>query len=192
MNRSNDGEMQRYRVRSTNLFALAAGVLLAATMAACGGGDAGDDSTAGAEQAQPAAGSSSGTNDPCALVTAAEAEQVLAGRPDAERPSELNNDYVAACRYVAPRGESVVVLAVKVSRQSGRVGFENAKRMEELGIQIQPVSGVGDEAFWVEDQLQPRFGTLYVLRDTTYLDIGGDVQLEQVRPLALRALERLR
>jgi len=191
MNGRNDGEMQRFRVRSADLLALGAALLLAAAAAACGGGDDSAGSDSSAEQAQPAAGTTA-ANDPCALVTAAEAEQVLAAPAEAERPPEANNDYMATCRYVAPRGESVVVLTVSVSRQSGRVGFENAKRMGEGGIQIQPVSGLGDEAFWAVDVIQPQFGTLFVLQDSTYLDIGGDVQLEQVRPLALRALERLR
>jgi hypothetical protein len=156
-------------------------------MAACGGGDrsAADASMARAEQAQPTGG---GENDPCALVTAGEAEQVLAAPPEAERPSESNNDYLATCRYVAPRGQGVAVLAVSVSRQNGPAGFENAKRMEEAGFKIQPVAGVGANAFWVGDPLH----TLYVLHDTVYLDIGGDLQLEQARALALQAVERLR
>jgi hypothetical protein len=161
-------------------------------LAACGGDGPGDAPGSDSRQAQPAAETAGTANDPCALVTRAEAAQVLDAEPEEERPSELNNDYLAGCRYVAPRGESVAVLAVKVSRQNGPIGFENARRMEELGIEIQPVTGVGDDAFWVDDEILAPAGTLYVLQDTVYLDIGGDVRLEQVRSLALRALERLR
>ena len=167
------------------------GLLIPSLLAACGGDAPGDDSVARAPEIRSAEASRA-ANDPCALVTRAEAAQALGAEPGEERPSELNNDYMAGCRYVAPRGESVAVLAVKVSRQNGPIGFENARRMEELGIEIQPVSGVGDAAFWVEDEILAPSGTLYVLQDTTYLDIGGDVRLEQVRPLAMRALERLR
>lgn len=155
--------------------------------AACGGGDDAADDQARAEQG-PAGGTERAQMDPCALVTATDAEQVLGAPPETERPSEANNEYLATCRYVAPRGESVAVLSVMVSRQNGRYGFENARRMEEEGIRIEPVSGVGDDAFWVGDPLH----TLYVLADTMYVSIGGDVQLEQARPLALQSIERLR
>lgn len=168
------------------------GLCILTAPAACGGDGPGDAPGSDARQARSPAEASGGANDPCALVTRAEAAEVLGAEPEEERPSELNNDYLAGCRYVAPRGGSVAVLVVKVSRQNGPIGFENARRMEELGIEIQPVTGVGDDAFWVEDEMLAPAGTLYLLRDTIYLDIGGDVRLEEVRPLALRALERLR
>lgn len=168
------------------LFCLA-GLFL--TSACAGGGASSNEAaTPRGEQVQPPAEMVRRENDPCVLVTSAEAEQLLAALVETERPSELNNEYLAGCRYVAPRGESVAVLVVKVSRKSGAVGFQNAKQMEELGMEIQQVPGVGDDAFWVGDPLH----TLYVLQDTVYLDIGGDVQLEQVRPHALTALQRLR
>jgi hypothetical protein len=142
-----------------------------------------------ADSASSAAANQTGADiDPCQLVTRAEAEQALAAAPDAERPSEANNEYLATCRYVAPRGEGVVVLAVSVSRQNGKVGFQNARRMEEEGFKIQSMSGLGDDAFWVADPLH----TLYVLEGDTYLSLGGDVQLEQATPLARQALQRLR
>ena len=64
--------------------------------------------------------------------------------------------------------------------------------MGEMGVELQPVSGMGNEAFWVDSPVRPPFGTLHVLQDTTYLHVGGDVRLEQAKPLVLRALERLR
>ena len=156
--------------------------------AACGGGDSPDDAALARPEQAEQAGAVRAEVDPCALVTSAEAEQVLGAPPEAERPAEANNEYLATCRYVAPRGDGLAVLAVMVSRQNGRYGFDNARRMEEEGIRIEPVSGIGDEAFWVGDPLH----TLYVLQDTTYVSIGGDVELEQARPLAVRSVERLR
>jgi hypothetical protein len=63
----------------------------------------------------------------------------LAAPAEAERPSEANNEYLATCRYIAQRGEGPGVLVVGVSRKNGPVGFANAKRMEELGVELQPV-----------------------------------------------------
>lgn len=176
------------RIRQNRLLTTI-GWLLAVALSACSGGGSSDEaSRPRAEDSQATGATASGGHDPCVLVTGAEAEQVLGGPVETERPAEANNEYLATCRYVAMRGAGVAVLVVKVSRQSGTAGFQNARRMGEEGIAIQPVSGVGDDAFWVADPLH----TLYVLQDTTYLDIGGDVQLEEVRPLALNALQRLR
>ena len=55
--------------------------------------------------------------------------------------------------------------AASVSRQNGRYAFGNARRMEEEGMRIEPVSGVGDDAFWVGDPLH----TLYFLDHTMYV-----------------------
>ncbi len=156
------------------------------TAAACGGDDRSTDDGSILRAAQTVDEDSGREIDPCRLVTRVEAEEVLANPAEVERPREANNEYLATCRYVAPRGRSVAVLAVTVSRKNGQMGFENARRMEEEGVPIQRVSGVGDHAFWVGDPLN----ALYTLRDTVYLQIGGDLTVEQARSLALRALER--
>ena len=173
--------------RAIRRAAILVGLSILSPISACGGGEAAEEgATVVVESSEPAPDSEE--NDPCALVTGAEADEVLAAAAEMERPPEANNEYLATCSYVAPRGAGVAVLVVKVSRKSGTAGFENARRMDEAGFELQPVSGVGDQALWVGDPLN----TLYVLSDTVYLDVGGDVQLEQARTLALRAVERLR
>lgn len=78
------------------------------------------------------------------------------------------------------------MLMVGLSRQSGTVLFENAKRMDEEGAAVEPVSGIGEDAVWVDD-LQ----TLYVLKGGTNLTVGGSVDLDQAKAIAARAVERL-
>lgn len=166
-------------------FAFLVGLLC--LMAACGGEDRGSgvNSNRTPEQAQSSQ-TGAGAVDPCALVTGDEASQVL-GAPagEAERPPEANNPFLATCRYVAPRGQSVVVLVVMVhSREMGKRGFQTAK---EQPFDIQAVTGVGDDAFWIGVPLD----TLYILKDDAFFTIGGDIQLDQARMLADKALERL-
>ncbi len=98
---------------------------------------------------------------------------------------EANNEYLATCRYVTPRGQSVVVLVVMVSsHEYGKQAFRTA---QDQPFESQGVPGAGDDAFWTGDPLY----TLYVLHGDVHLTVGGDVQLDQVKPLALKALERL-
>lgn len=124
--------------------------------------------------------------DPCALVTALDAEQVWGVEiSESGRPSEANNEYLATCRYVAPRGPGIVVLVVMVhSREYGPAAFQTAKQQP---FEIQQVAGIGDDAFWIRDPLT----TLYVLQGDVYLSIGGGLELDQAQILAQRALGRL-
>jgi hypothetical protein len=169
-----------------SIFLFIMGVLFLSS--GCGGNErsAGEDSMPQAEQTQSTARASSGEIDPCALVTGTEAEQVLSARVgEPERPSEANNEYMATCRYIAPRGEGVVVLTVTVSsREYGKMAFQTAR---EQPFESRAVPGVGDDAFWIGDPLH----TLYVLQGDVLLTFGGDVQLDQIKPLAIKALEQL-
>ncbi|MGH8195923.1 MAG: hypothetical protein ACREQ8_16225 [Woeseiaceae bacterium] len=121
--------------------------------------------------------------DPCALVTGADAEQAL-GAPisESDRPREANNEYLATCRYVAPRGAGVAVMTIMVhGPESGRAGFRS---LREQPFDIEDVAGVGDEAFRIAD-------TLYVLQGEVFFSIGGDLAPEQAKALAMKAIGRL-
>jgi len=113
--------------------------------------------------------------DPCAVVTAADVEQVLSvANSEADRPSEANNEYLATCRYVAPEGQGLKVITVMVtSPEYGRAGFETAK---EQPFESEDVTGVGDDAFWMSD-----LNTLHVLGGDVHISISGDVDLEQAK-----------
>jgi hypothetical protein len=124
--------------------------------------------------------------DPCALVTDADAEQAL-GAPisESDRPSEANSEYMATCRYVAPRGEGVAVMTIMVhGHENAHAGF---RTLREQPFEMEDVAGVGDEAFWMGDQL----GTLYVLQGKVFFSIGGDLALGQAKSLAMNAISRL-
>lgn len=160
---------------------VAAGLAIIGAACTAGERDAAPGDTATAPTAQADA------VDPCALVTQDEATAAL-GAPAgaAERPTEANNDNLSTCRYVAPRGQGVVVLAVMVyGIDVSRTAFQNAKAQP---FPSEPISGVGDEAFWVDDPLN----TLYVLKGNRYVSFGGDVPRDRLRDLAVNAMERVR
>lgn len=156
---------------------------MAAIGAACGGGEqpAAESSAASAAPAQ------AGSTDPCALVTAAEAEAALGGTVGApERPREANiPPALTTCRYVAPRGQGVAVLVVMVRRSrsaaEAQTGFRTTR---EVMPGAETVTGVGDQAFWVADGL-------HVLKGTTYVSFTGNVDRDAARKLADAALPRL-
>ena len=138
-----------------------------------------------ADTATPAA-QPAGAIDPCTLVTGAEATTVLAAPAGApERPTEANNENLSTCRYVAPRGQGVAVLVVMVyGADVSKMAFESAKAQQ---FTMEPVTGVGDEAFWIGDPLR----TLYVLKGVRYVSFGGDMSRDQAKNLAMTAIQRL-
>jgi hypothetical protein len=145
-------------------------------LSACGS----DESTA------QTSSSASEPLDPCALVTETEAAEAMGAQTsESDRPSEANNKYLATCRYVAPRGLGLAVMTILLhGRQYGRMGFRTAG---EQPFDKETVAGVGDEAFRIGDPLN----TLYVLKGDHYFTIGGNVEPDQARLLAMKATERL-
>jgi hypothetical protein len=124
-------------------------------------------------------------SDPCALVTIEEASEVLAGPAKSERPSEANiGTALTTCRYIAPRGEALAVMTVLVRRDSSaaaaKSGFQNVKQ-EFSGTEN--AAGIGDDAFYLGDQL-------HILSGSVYLIIGG-LELEKAKPIATKAVSRL-
>ena len=159
------------------------GACAVAIMVATGCGNGGDTSGAASGSGQPAG--SQAAIDPCALVTQAEADKALGGNAKQERPGEANiPPNLVTCRYTAPRGEGLAVMTVMVRTGYGeneaRSGFQGTR---ELG-ETESVSGLGDEAFWLADQL-------YVLRGSRSLTLAGDVDKTTAEELARSAVNRL-
>jgi hypothetical protein len=161
---------------------LSALAIASALTGGCGGDRAADSGTS-----TPPDGSSSSaaTIDPCALVTKAEADQALGAEATQERPSEANiPPRLVTCRYTAPRGQALAVMTVMVrigySDSEARTGFQGTRQLGNT----EPVAGLGDDAFWLMNQL-------YVLKGTRQLTISGDVSKEQVQQLARQAVARL-
>ena len=171
------GELMRQSLGSAALFGLGVSLLLS------GCGDTQDSAAAGSDAAQTAAGE---RVDPCTLLTAAEVEQVLGVATRAGSASGADDKYVALCSYAGSGADRYRMVTVGVSRQNGTVVFENAKRLDEEGIAVEPVSGMGEDAFWVGD-----LRTLYVLKGGTNLTIEGRMELDQAKALAAHAAERL-
>lgn len=151
---------------------------------ACGG--ASDETTRGGATPSSQAAATQAT-DPCSLVTAADAGSAL-GAPvgSPERPKEANiPPRLSTCRYVAQRGQGLAVLTVMVrssdSASEARSGFQSAR---EQFPGAETVSGIGDEAFWVANQLN-------LLRGTVYVNITGDVDRAAAQSLAHVVLTRL-
>jgi len=184
--------MRRILANLANLAISTACLLLLAC-----GGNGGDDDSAQPPQANEPLSSvtspaSGGQLDPCSLLSNADVSEALGATvSQAERPSEAQ----FACRYTAPRGQGLAVLTVAVTRSpssaSARTGFQST--LDSLKSQfpesqfpglLQSLTGVGENAFYLGDQL-------HVLRGAAYLVIGGDVSLEQATSLAQKALAEL-
>jgi hypothetical protein len=157
---------------------------LVVALAGCGGGD-------GASDSAPAASSSStadadGALDPCALVTKTEADEALAAASTEERPGEANYPpTLVTCRYTAPRGAGLAVMTVMVrtgySDAEAKVGFQGTR---EVGS-AEAVAGLGDDAFWLGDQL-------YVLVGRRSLTVAGDLDRATAERLARQAVDRMK
>jgi len=91
-----------YRVRCVAYF------ICSLLLAACGS----DDSTVQTARVE------SEPLDPCALVTETEVVEAMGAQSsESDRPSEANNEYLATCRYVAPRGHQARTLAMKATER---------------------------------------------------------------------------
>lgn len=162
------------RRQSLAMGLLCAALTVSGLVAACGGNSTTD-------------GAAAPGIDPCSLVTDAEAGKALGvtvGPP--ERPSEANHPpALVTCRYVGPRGQGVAVMTVIV-RQSdspgtARAGFQSLRQQVQ---DTQAVDGVGDEAFFLGNQLN-------VLKGSTHLNITGDFDQATATGLARQAASRL-
>jgi hypothetical protein len=154
---------------------LCAGVAVSGLVAACGGNSTTGDSAGSAI-------------DPCSLITADEAGKALGvnvGAP--ERPPEANRPpALVTCRYAGSRDQGVAVMTVMVrqsdSAGTARAGFQSLQRQFQ---DIQAVDGVGDEAFFLGNQLN-------VLKGATHLNITGDFDQATAAALGRQAASRLR
>lgn len=108
--------------------------------------DPGGEGSSAASPARPSAsptdGAADGTaaDDPCALVTQAEAER-LAGTP-----LTLGKDLAGTCTYTAP--ESGPTAQVEIFAGDSGKSYYDAER--GIGHEMRPLDGIGDEA-WLED-----------------------------------------
>ena len=164
---------------------LGTAVLALLLLAGCGGtngaASSGGASTQSAQQTQKTTDKTKPSSveiDPCSLVTKAEVEQALGvgvGQP--EKPPEAP----FSCRYTGEKGQGLAVLVVLVRPGTTKSAFESVK---EQFPGAENVSGAGDDAFFIGNQLN-------VLKGDTYLNVGGDASLEALQSLTQKALGRL-
>jgi len=150
----------------------------------------------------------SGDFDACKLIAPSEIEAVQGEAVlDAKSGERRTGGFaIAQCFYTLPSHANSVSLEVtrldpEQSTSSGP--RERWKKLfhgdgdqegEKESGKPQPVSGVGDEAFWSGN---PLVGALYVLKDNSYLriSIGGaedaSVKIRKTKALAQKALKRL-
>ena len=132
--------------------------------------------------------------DACALLTAADIEQVQGEAPEETKRSD------AQCFYRLPTfAKSVSLSATRMSHEEWERMFEKREGEEGEGEEHEarprPVSGIGDEALWSP---LPIGATLYVRdgRRMLRVSIGGNdpdaVRQQKAVELARRALARLR
>jgi hypothetical protein len=150
----------------------------------------------------------SGSFDACKLIESSEIEAVQGETVlDAKSSERKSGGFaIAQCYYTLPSHTKSVSLEVtrpdpEQSVPSGPRdrwkklfhGDSDQEEEKESG-KPQPVSGVGDEAFWSGN---PMVGALYVLKDDSYLrvSIGGaedaSIKIRKTKALAQKALKRL-
>jgi hypothetical protein len=141
--------------------------------------------------------------DVCALLTAAEIEAVQDDQVTAIKASEPSRSgfVVSQCFYTAATFAKSVSLQVtrpdpkRVIGDGPRADWKRIfRQQQQRADKPLPVRGLGNEAFWVGDQV---VGAIYVLEGDAYfrLSIGGwpeeSVRMRKTRELALKVLERL-
>ena len=216
--------------RRLPLRALAALLLLALSglflLAACGGDDeestatpggtrapattqtpAGTQSAGATQTPAPAATAttapqaSGGEIDPCELVTQADAEEVL-GVSLGEQERQTVGPF-ETCIYGDVTGNYVQMQVGSDVYTQSTFGDAMEAAAEQIDIEAEPVSGLGDGAYWLAGVLWVQKGdvSLNVLVQTpelTELRLQGDTEAEQQKSLALstdlarKALEGLR
>lgn len=167
---------------------IACAAIALALVAACGGGGDDDDTasaetttTEGAEAAPTTA--SDGSLDPCSLITAGEAEDVLGSEPG--EPTNVNAGGVGACTYRLDDGSAAVQINVEPGDASV---FES--RTAEMGGES--VHGVGDQA-----QVNGTIGQIAVVQGDVLFAIfvmlpgGADVDHATLTELGRAAAGRL-
>jgi len=150
----------------------------------------------------------SGNFDACKLIASSEIEAVQGEAVlDAKSGERKAGAFaIAQCFYTLTSHDKSVSL--EVTRPDPERGTPSRPRDrwkklfhgdgdqegEKESGKPQPVSGVGDEAFWTGN---PLVGALYVLKDDSYLriSIGGaeeaSVKIQKTKALAQKALKRL-
>ena len=134
-------------------------LVLAALLAACG-------SSAKAQTAKGGAGGAGDPIDACALVTKAEAEALLGVSVGEPQPKVVGGG-VATCNYLASGARdsrSVFVWAnPRKTADGARTVLENTKKdAPTVGTTAREQAGLGDDAFWIDNQLWVRKGKVVV------------------------------
>ena len=162
-----------------------------------------------ASEASPAGAANKGPQpiDACSLLTSKELETIQGAPLQATKPSSNTQGglTISQCYYQLPTAtDSVVITITQRAADKGRDPkeawaqiFHHEKRGnndEEKETPLEPITNLGDEAFW----LQKRFGgKLYILKGNTYVTIGlgstGDEpnKIEKAKALAEVALKKL-
>jgi hypothetical protein len=174
----------------------------------------GTSNTQGEQQNLNAAtGQANAKIDACTLITKSEIEAVQGEAVKETKSTDRSNApfTISQCFYSLPTYSKSVSLQVtrsqngmkefweksfhkkegadKEGEERGRGGEE-----EEEGVRPEPVSGVGEEAFWASSRVS---GALYVLKNDTLIrvSLGGSdsesIKIEKSKTLAKKALSRL-
>ena len=184
-------------------------------LAACGGDDDEETGTPSGTRtptaaASPVAGQtetpaattqpSAGELDPCELVTQADAEEVL-GVSLGEQERQTVGPF-ETCIYGDVTGNYVQVQASDEVYTEGSFDDAMQAAADQLDIEAEPVSGLGDKAYWLAGVLWVQKGDvsldfLVQTPELTQLRLEGDTEGEKQESLALatdlarKALEAL-
>ena len=137
----------------------------------------------------------------CSLLTATEVASVQGEQPTKVQQKKPLSD-TSQCLFSMPTVAKFVLIEVtrgsRVAQLAERMRLAAAVEGEESGEfeapAVEPVEGLGDEAFWAEGAHQ---GALYVRRGQTLLrvavggDEGKEAKMIKLRVLVSKALGRL-
>lgn len=153
--------------------------LLALMAAACSGGATSNPAATGTPLTNATAAASagaSGSADPCALVTSAEAQAAIGVPVATVKPKDEGGEQV--CEYTSADGRTSLVVTLY-----DRVGDGEDTTSFELAFAGQPVSGVGSDARFNAD-----LSALAVLENGAVLDVSMSNPVDVAGPQIQAAL----
>ncbi len=125
--------------------------------------------------------------DPCRTLTSAEVGRIVGGPT---KPGTKLNSWPPLCQYAIGSGGQIVF----VSDNPLATGAQEYKELQNSGQKTVPVTGLGDQAYWV-----PELDTLHVMIGQTHLKVlfsgssipAPDVAKPEALELARTAIGRL-
>lgn len=141
---------------------------------------------------QASNGSGSGAPvDPCSLITAAEAQNALGEAANPPVSMDLGSG-LSTCKYDTATGLKEVGIDVHVFSDSAGATAEfdkNKQGIIDVGGKVEPISGIGDQAFSTEHTVDVLKGTTFLVVVVNAKSTEDDIAI--AKSIAQQAVARL-